>query len=587
MPKHGNIFTNWFKTSKTNKQKHKKSQPIKNQSNVQSSIESISSTTIKRSPLVPRAPTTNDNRNELSPRRRTSIFGLTFGLASSTGSSRLSLLSGNSKQTVQHKSTSCIETQCYNQNELNGGGSILKESFANIDNRESMITSSTQSTTNNAQIDNSQSTKSPATPPRKQSKSNSITSVGFFQQIASQLHPGRTSPRSPNLTGSAHSSLQNLPSGSTSPTNISSQISTTATNQTNCTTTSSAFQRNPSFKQTSAIFNSSSLDKSSAFTPISTNNQKNYLQRQAITQQEKQIQFQKQHHSTNQSYSFQKIVCNQSISEFNQMNSTNVVPSSNLITTINESFTESNQDSSDAEIVEVFGGDKQNKTQTGTLDLIDEQLLFNDTDKVKDDNRPCSPAPFNLTPNEKELKKAEQNQPDNQQDKNNNQLVEKCDLIKENDKQSKEVKKKTSFADENNEDLMFTKCKLNHRDTLRDNLKDSLIDNLKDTRDQTENEINLVDKLGEESKALKRKSIDLVDTATTDQQEQQSAEDTDSFGELVNNEEDFSFYENRTGLGDDLKFLASMPELCDITFLVGENREPVCAVSAVLGSRSR
>ncbi len=30
-----------------------------------------------------------------------------------------------------------------------------------------------------------------------------------------------------------------------------------------------------------------------------------------------------------------------------------------------------------------------------------------------------------------------------------------------------------------------------------------------------------------------------------------------------------------------------MPELCDITFLVGETREPVCAVKAVLGARSK
>ena len=50
---------------------------------------------------------------------------------------------------------------------------------------------------------------------------------------------------------------------------------------------------------------------------------------------------------------------------------------------------------------------------------------------------------------------------------------------------------------------------------------------------------------------------------------------------------DYSVYENRTGLAEDMKFLASMPELCDITFLVGETREPVCAVKAVLASRSR
>lgn len=52
-------------------------------------------------------------------------------------------------------------------------------------------------------------------------------------------------------------------------------------------------------------------------------------------------------------------------------------------------------------------------------------------------------------------------------------------------------------------------------------------------------------------------------------------------------EEDFSMYENKTGLAEDMKFLASMPELCDVTFLVGETREPVCAVKAVLAARSR
>lgn len=37
-------------------------------------------------------------------------------------------------------------------------------------------------------------------------------------------------------------------------------------------------------------------------------------------------------------------------------------------------------------------------------------------------------------------------------------------------------------------------------------------------------------------------------------------------------EPDFSIFENKTGLAEDLKFLASMPELCDVTFLVGETR---------------
>lgn len=52
-------------------------------------------------------------------------------------------------------------------------------------------------------------------------------------------------------------------------------------------------------------------------------------------------------------------------------------------------------------------------------------------------------------------------------------------------------------------------------------------------------------------------------------------------------EEDLTLFENKSGLADDLKFLASMPELCDVTFLVGETREPVCGVRAILASRSR
>ena len=51
--------------------------------------------------------------------------------------------------------------------------------------------------------------------------------------------------------------------------------------------------------------------------------------------------------------------------------------------------------------------------------------------------------------------------------------------------------------------------------------------------------------------------------------------------------DDTTMFENKTGLAEDMKFLASIPELCDITFLVGDTREPVCAVRAVLAARSR
>lgn len=49
-------------------------------------------------------------------------------------------------------------------------------------------------------------------------------------------------------------------------------------------------------------------------------------------------------------------------------------------------------------------------------------------------------------------------------------------------------------------------------------------------------------------------------------------------GPIAADEPDLSIFENKSGLAEDLKFLASMPELCDVTFLVGETREPVCAV---------
>ncbi|XP_023331735.1 serine-enriched protein isoform X3 [Eurytemora carolleeae] len=51
--------------------------------------------------------------------------------------------------------------------------------------------------------------------------------------------------------------------------------------------------------------------------------------------------------------------------------------------------------------------------------------------------------------------------------------------------------------------------------------------------------------------------------------------------------DDTTMFENKSGLAEDMKFLASMPELCDVTFLVGDTREPVCAVRAVLAARSR
>ena len=46
-------------------------------------------------------------------------------------------------------------------------------------------------------------------------------------------------------------------------------------------------------------------------------------------------------------------------------------------------------------------------------------------------------------------------------------------------------------------------------------------------------------------------------------------------------------YVNKEALALDLRALANMPELCDVTFLVGQDRQPVCGVRAILAARSR
>lgn len=46
-------------------------------------------------------------------------------------------------------------------------------------------------------------------------------------------------------------------------------------------------------------------------------------------------------------------------------------------------------------------------------------------------------------------------------------------------------------------------------------------------------------------------------------------------------------FKDRQGLTEDLKYVISVPELCDVTFLVGQDRVPVYGVRAVLATRSR
>jgi len=48
-----------------------------------------------------------------------------------------------------------------------------------------------------------------------------------------------------------------------------------------------------------------------------------------------------------------------------------------------------------------------------------------------------------------------------------------------------------------------------------------------------------------------------------------------------------SRYVNKESLAQDMGLLATLPEFCDVTFLVGEGRQPVCGVRALLAARSR
>ena len=46
-------------------------------------------------------------------------------------------------------------------------------------------------------------------------------------------------------------------------------------------------------------------------------------------------------------------------------------------------------------------------------------------------------------------------------------------------------------------------------------------------------------------------------------------------------------YVNKESLAQDMAQLSTLPEFCDVTFLVGEGRQPVCGVRAILAARSR
>ncbi|XP_033116040.1 serine-enriched protein-like isoform X2 [Anneissia japonica] len=48
-----------------------------------------------------------------------------------------------------------------------------------------------------------------------------------------------------------------------------------------------------------------------------------------------------------------------------------------------------------------------------------------------------------------------------------------------------------------------------------------------------------------------------------------------------------SRFENKSGVSDDLSYFQEMPELCDVIFIVGDEKETICGIRAILAARSR
>ncbi|XP_069102897.1 serine-enriched protein-like [Argopecten irradians] len=66
--------------------------------------------------------------------------------------------------------------------------------------------------------------------------------------------------------------------------------------------------------------------------------------------------------------------------------------------------------------------------------------------------------------------------------------------------------------------------------------------------------------------------------------EESDSEDSDDSEDEIDDGERFTSTNN---LCDSLKYILSLPELCDVTFLVGSNKIPIHGVKAILGTRSR
>lgn len=67
-----------------------------------------------------------------------------------------------------------------------------------------------------------------------------------------------------------------------------------------------------------------------------------------------------------------------------------------------------------------------------------------------------------------------------------------------------------------------------------------------------------------------------------DDETEPAYEETDDYDDI-----DSQQFENKNALSQDLRFLFGMPELCDVMFVVGEERQAMYGVKAILAIRSR
>eukprot|EP00118_Oscarella_pearsei_P008989 m.49028 g.49028 ORF g.49028 m.49028 type:complete len:393 (+) comp33955_c0_seq4:991-2169(+) len=90
--------------------------------------------------------------------------------------------------------------------------------------------------------------------------------------------------------------------------------------------------------------------------------------------------------------------------------------------------------------------------------------------------------------------------------------------------------------------------------------------------------------------SIKRNSSNSSEVSATSPVGMESAPVVDS-GTIVSEREPDGHsrfrFENKGALVNDLAFLANMPEVADVTFLVGDEKHPVCGVRAILAARSR